>query len=143
MSETEDPREEVSHDIEVDQVYTDSRSSGERLQLIYIDKNVYVFQRPDQTHRFGSRREFEDNVEAGRFSLQPDADPFAVTGELSEDEKKEVEFSELDGIGAKGASNLRNSGYETVNDVRMATDEELLDVPWVGEKGVQSIRGAT
>jgi hypothetical protein len=133
-----DPRDDaIEHSIEQGQVYEDSRND-EELELIYIDGNVYVFQRRDETHRFGSRNEFEDNVQAGRFSLT-DTGSFAIT-ERVDGGNERVPFEELDGIGEKAASNLRDAGYETVNDVARASDDELLEIAWVGEKGLNSIR---
>jgi len=54
--------------------------------------------------------------------------------------EQEIDFEKLDAIGETGASNLREAGFVTLNDVKNATNEELLDVSWVGESGVQSIR---
>lgn len=138
-----DPRndEEIQHDIEEGQVYRDSRSD-ELLELIYIDGNVYVFQRPDETHRFGSRKEFEDNVIAGRFSLDDGEESFAVTEVSSENAERDVSFEELEGIGEKAAQNLRSEGYRTYGDIARAPDDKLLDVSWVGEKGLHSLREA-
>jgi hypothetical protein len=53
---------------------------------------------------------------------------------------EEVEFEELDSIGDAGAENLRDEGFVTRQDVQDATDDEILDVSWVGEGGLESIR---
>lgn len=53
---------------------------------------------------------------------------------------QEVPFEDLDNIGDAGASNLREAGIETRQDVNNASDEEILDVSWVGEGGLESIR---
>jgi hypothetical protein len=53
---------------------------------------------------------------------------------------QEVPFEELDSIGDSGASNLREKGIVTRQDVQNASDDEILDTSWVGEKGLQSIR---
>jgi predicted flap endonuclease-1-like 5' DNA nuclease len=58
----------------------------------------------------------------------------------SERAAEEVPFEELDGIGSKAATNLRNEGFRTCNDVRNASDDEILDVAWVGETGLDEIR---
>lgn len=51
-----------------------------------------------------------------------------------------VPFEELDNIGDKAANNLREAGYRTVGDCRRASDSDITDIAWVGDKGVQSIR---
>lgn len=130
--------DELTHEIDVDQVYEDART-GERIQLIYIDSNIYVLQNETETsHRLGSYKEFLKNAKNGRYQYLPEAEPFAVTDVDGKTET--VPFEELDSIGKKGASNLRDAGYETTADIRQASDDELTDVSWVGEAGVYSIR---
>lgn len=51
-----------------------------------------------------------------------------------------VPFEDLDNIGDKAAKNLRDAGFRTVGDCRRASDNDLGDVAWVGDKGVESIR---
>jgi len=58
----------------------------------------------------------------------------------SDDQLENIPFEDLDGIGEKAASNLRRAGYENCGDIWQASDEELTDVDWVGDKGVESIR---
>lgn len=53
---------------------------------------------------------------------------------------REVPFSSLDSIGDSGARNLRERGIVTRKDVREHSDDEILATPWIGEKGLQSIR---
>lgn len=53
---------------------------------------------------------------------------------------QDVAFEDLDAIGDAGASNLREKGIVTRQDVKDASDEEILDTSWVGEKGLKSIR---
>lgn len=53
---------------------------------------------------------------------------------------QDVPFESLDAIGEAGAENLREKGIVTRQDVQNATDEEILDTSWVGEKGLKSIR---
>jgi DNA-directed RNA polymerase alpha subunit len=55
-------------------------------------------------------------------------------------QNEEVQFEELDAIGQSGAQNLREKGIETRLDVSNASDEEILDTAWIGEKGLKSIR---
>lgn len=53
---------------------------------------------------------------------------------------EEVAFESLDNIGNAGAENLREAGFVTRQDVANASDDELLDVSWIGEGGLDSIR---
>lgn len=53
---------------------------------------------------------------------------------------EEIELTALDSIGATAASNLADAGYDTVEAVRDASDEALLDVSWVGEQGLLALR---
>jgi len=59
-----------------------------------------------------------------------------------EPEPEVLTLEELDNIGAKAAENLREAGYDTVENIAEASDEELLDVSWVGEKALFSLKGA-
>lgn len=59
-----------------------------------------------------------------------------------DEDMQEVSFEDLDSIGDAGATNLREKGIVTRGDVKDASDEEILDTSWVGEKGLKSIRNA-
>lgn len=135
-----DPREEIDHDIAANQVYTDDRT-GERVQVLYIDGNICVLQNESNAaHRLSKRADFYENVAAGRYKYKPEIEPFADTEFVEEEDTTPVAFAELDNIGESAADNLRAAGYETYADIKRASDEELLDVSWVGEAGVKSIR---
>jgi DNA-directed RNA polymerase alpha subunit len=58
----------------------------------------------------------------------------------SDSESVEIEFEELDHIGTKAAQKLREAGYRTTEDVRRASDDELLSVDWIGDKGLFSLK---
>lgn len=51
-------------------------------------------------------------------------------------------LEELDNIGAKAAENLREAEYDNTKAIADASDEELLDVSWVGEKALFSLKEA-
>lgn len=72
----------------------------------------------------------------------PSCNPMFDSDELENDDEhhESVELQELDGIGQKAASNLERAGYDTVESIANASDEDLLDVKWVGEKGLLSLR---
>lgn len=56
------------------------------------------------------------------------------------DQHNKVPFENLDNIGDAGADNLREAGIVTRQNVLDASDEEILDVAWIGEGGLKSIR---
>jgi len=85
--------------------------------------------------------DFEKNVRADRYSLDTEASSFAETA-VEYNDREEIAFEEFDGIGQTGADNLREAGIVTEQDVHRASDEEILAVSWVGEKGLDSIRDA-
>jgi len=122
--------------IESGQVYEDSRT-GDLFELIYVDGNVYVAQNESNSHRLGKRKDFDKNVSEDRYKLRRDEDQFAVTGG---GEPEPIDFEKLENIGEKGAENLRANGFETTTDIRRASDDELLDVSWIGEGGLKSLR---
>lgn len=60
-----------------------------------------------------------------------------------EPEPREISLESLDNIGAKAAENLREAGYDSDKALVEASDEELLDVSWVGQKALFSLKEAT
>lgn len=55
---------------------------------------------------------------------------------------EQIDLESLDHIGAKAAANLSQAGFDTVEAVEDASDGEILEVSWVGEKGLFSLREA-
>ncbi len=64
----------------------------------------------------------------------------SLEGDEEYDEK--VDLTNLDHIGEKAANNLRRNGYDTIKSIVDASDEEILDVSWVGEKGLFLLKEA-
>ena len=67
------------------------------------------------------------------------------TKDLSEIENRleyeeDIELESLDGIGDKAASNLRRAGISTVETVKELPDDRILDVSWVGDKALESLK---
>lgn len=61
--------------------------------------------------------------------------------EMLEDfEAEEVDWTQVDTIGQQAADNLRDEGFVTNADVRVADKEELLDVSYVGESGAENLK---
>jgi hypothetical protein len=63
-----------------------------------------------------------------------------VLGLLEEFDAEEIDWTDVPTIGQAAAENLREAGFYTTEDVRLADDEELLTVSYVGENGVDNIR---
>jgi len=70
----------------------------------------------------------------------PDCSPAATHDPADAETDTGVSFEDLNNIGAVGASNLRDAGIVTEDDVREASDEEILAVSAIGEAGLTSIR---
>jgi len=70
----------------------------------------------------------------------PDCSPAAAHDPADAETDTGVQFEALNNIGEVGASNLRDAGIVTEDDVRHASDEEILAVSAVGEAGLSSIR---
>ena len=80
--------------------------------------------------------QFKEEITAELFSPQPsekeDSSPTAASD-------GRVELTELDGVGAKTATALRDCGFSTVQSIAAATLDELLAVPGVGAKTAEKI----
>lgn len=122
--------------IDSSQIYADSRS-GEELLVVHEDGAIVLLRDRSKNHRLITRPQFEKEVGAGRYKLQKDAAPFEEIIDVGDER---IDFEDLEAIGNAGAKNLRENGFETKKDVANATDEEILDIAWVGEKGLRSIR---
>lgn len=96
MTEIHDPRTEIQHEIHTGQVYSDTRT-GDLLMLVYLDQNVYLFRTEEGNHRLGTRYELETTVGAGRFKLQPEAEPFGHTGHIRRVLQRADEYEEAGG----------------------------------------------
>lgn len=55
---------------------------------------------------------------------------------------QEDELLSVDGIGEETAADLRRRGIETKDDLRAASDEDLLDVPSIGPGRLKKIRAS-
>jgi len=133
-----DPREDITHPIEVGQIYADDRT-GEELQLRYMDRSAVLLRsQVDETHRLSKRVMFEKEVGAGRYKLQGEEEVDADF--VAPDDYETVDFEEIDGVGSVAASGLVNAGYTTKGDIRGTADSELLDVRGIGEGNLANIR---
>lgn len=81
---------------------------------------------------------------AANSGLCPACNEAVDLSEIDDDDsyEQEIALEELDHIGKKAAQNLREAEYDTVERIAAASDEEMLDVSWVGEKGLLSLKEA-
>jgi predicted flap endonuclease-1-like 5' DNA nuclease len=63
-----------------------------------------------------------------------------VAAETMEAEAKAAsDLTNIEGVGAKTAEALRQSGYDTIEKIAAMSDEEILAVPGIGEKTASKI----
>lgn len=73
--------------------------------------------------------------------LCPSCNPMVETDEdEDEDDPEEIALLELDNIGETAATNLRREGLDTVEAIQSTPDEDIIDVAWVGEKGLFALK---
>lgn len=74
----------------------------------------------------------------GVFEVADDSD------DDGEPEKPNVEdysnFASLTGVGSATEDNLYDAGYETFDDLRSASDEDLLEIDGIGDSALADIR---
>lgn len=126
MSETQDPRTEISHDIHMGQVYRDDRTD-ERITLTYVDDECYIMRDEQGNNRFGSRRELDTNVGAGRYKLDADAEPTSRRGMLSSVLSRADEYAEMGGRKHEHFAEAMREAVDTLRDTRSADAHETVD----------------
>lgn len=120
------------------EVYKSSRSD-ELYQALYVDDQIVVLRSdtPGANGRGANRLErrsaFEDQLESEFFEHMPDS-------ELDMLSDAEMDWDQVDNIGAKTTENMHEAGFRTTVDVRQASDDELLDVSGLGQKGLGNLR---
>lgn len=134
MSQTIDPRTEITHQLQAGQIYQDSRT-GDELQLAYLDdSHALLKETTDNNARLLPRRAFEKNVGSGRYEVVGEVE---ATGESA---YTAVDFTKISGVGKKTARALQAEGYATVEDIERADEDELLAVNGVGHGNLENIR---
>lgn len=112
---------------------------GSVYQLIYVDEQIALLrdkQTDDQGqnyHRVEERVTFNQQRDAGYFEYKPDSN-------LELQDTVEPDWTDVDHIGAKSATNLREAGFKTATDVLEADKGELKDVSGIGAKAVQNLQ---
>jgi hypothetical protein len=123
---------------QVAQIYKTDRN-GIHYQLLYVDEQVVLLRCEESgrnegnVHRIERRSDFDRQVDSGKLKLQPDSDLDMMSFD-------EIDWSQVDHIGEKTASNLHSVGFTTILDIRQADDDELLDVSGLGEAGLINLQ---
>lgn len=121
-------------------VYEHARND-ELYQVCYADAQIVVLRCETTSsgtnhHRLEPRGGFDQSVESGFFTPKPDSE----LDLLSASGGPEVEWRQIDHIGAVTEQNLYDAGLTTAADVRAASDDALLDVDGVGSAGLDNLR---
>lgn len=129
----------------VGDVLADTRSSKTQLyRLIYIDENCALLKGDTRNYRTGrvhhrleSRKMFDDYIEAGRF--QPTEETADAPAMPSSEQGTEMDWTDIDGIGANTASELIDAGIETDRDAQRAGSDELLEIYGMSERIIEKM----
>ena len=133
MSMAIDPRVNITHQIRAGQVYKDARTSDE-LRLVYLDDSHALLKDSDGVHaRLEIRRDFEQYVGSGRYSVCGNVEVIADTV------FRAIDFTKIDGVGKTTARALQAAGYATAEDIERANQDDLLAVRGVGEGNLENI----
>lgn len=81
--------------------------------------------------------QLKEEIAAELFSAQPSESEDSPRTAASDGE---ADLTELDGVGAKTATALRESGFSTIQSIAAATIDELLSVPGIGAKTAEKIQ---
>ena len=91
--------------------------------------------------------QFKEEI-AGELFKSVEADSSDPTDESDPDKTTDqshpagLDLTELEGVGAKTAELLKDSGFPTVESIAQATLEELSSLPGVGSKTAEKIHDA-
>lgn len=121
---------------EVTDVYESTH--GNIYQVVFInDEAVFLKDQQKQNgrhiYRPEARSAFEDMIDQGRMEHKPDSDVDMATA-------PDTDWSEVDLIGEKTSERLNERGFSNPLEIQTATDEELLDVSGLGQKGLRNLR---
>lgn len=137
-----DPREEISHDVEIGQVYRDARTD-ERMVLIYLDRSVYILRDSEENHRMGSRRELDENIGSDRYKLVPDADTWGETGLLNRVIARADEYEESGGRKCEHFATGMREAIDILQDTSSKDAHETVafeEIDGVGDKTASRLR---
>ena len=128
--------------IEVGNLYQTSRDESKYGRLVHLSQ-AYVLKmnwsdaRTNRTvHRFGGRNDFEKQVKAGRLKeVNPEDVPEDVTVPLmpADDSAVEIDWTEIEGVGSKTDSKLREAGVGTDQDLAERDNSELIEIYGMSE----------
>ena len=81
--------------------------------------------------------QFKEEITAELFNPQPSESEAPARAAASDGE---VDLTDLDGVGAKTATALRDFGFSTIESIAAASLDELLAIPGVGAKTAERIQ---
>lgn len=142
MSKAHDPRAEIQHELSIGHVYEDSRSD-EELLVVYLDDDVALLRDRDGNHRLEPRKPFEMNVGSGRYSFEPEAEPFGETGRLDRVLDRAEEYDEREGRKASHYAEALREAVAILSDEVSPDDREPVDleeVDGIGSKTASRLR---
>jgi predicted flap endonuclease-1-like 5' DNA nuclease len=111
---------------------TNSNSSGRSNEDVDEDEDEVAEESASSTST-----ESEQNTAP---STQPEEEEPTAESSSAQSDEDRVDWSDISRIGEKTAENLYEHGFETVGDVRSASDSELFDVPLLGGSGIENLR---
>jgi hypothetical protein len=136
MSEFEDPRSHLDHDIAVGQVYTDSRS-GEELTVLY-ENGVVLCRDEDDNHRMTPSKQFRQEVGGERYTLARNED-----GSFAKDEKIRRLERFLDDLRSTDGRKASHKAAAIEEAIEMLEEEDLYGMDTVEFGSVDGIGEST
>lgn len=154
MSKPVDPREDMTHEIEIGNVYLDSRHEGKDDQtywtVVYADEMVVLLRGNDEyrrrsglRHAAEQRDAFEKRAGSGRYEYQPEMESPVRSGSVAALERRADELADE---GGRKASHKAEAMYEAIDiltDGKEADDNETVpfeDLDGVGQKTAAALR---
>jgi hypothetical protein len=159
MTDYYDPRENLSHDPEIGQVYIDSRyedsdaADTEYLTIIYMDRECVILRSNEKLdrgvdmhrHRIYGRKEFEKLAGADRLKWQPDTDSPIEGGRLGRIEDLAEEWGSKDGRKSQHYAEAFQMAIDVFTGQESPDSDEPVafsDLSHVGDKTAANLKAA-
>lgn len=120
---------EIKHPIEEGQHYEHTR--GQIYTIQHLNDDIVLLY-DGRNYRLENLKYFKSTVESGMFEFKPHL-------EISNSEM-EISFEEIGWVGEEAIKSLKKAGMTTPKDFDFRTDEWILDLNAVGEKGLKNIK---
>jgi large subunit ribosomal protein L32e len=131
MADDEEGREDQARDQEDEQVREETEEELERMDEEEPEADDEEFQFGDDESEADAEDEATESAdeEETEAESEPDAEE---TDESEADEDEYTDLTDISGVGNAKAAALEGAGYETVEDVKRASQSELADVDGIG-----------